>query len=863
MAIATNSTSGLSTDDVVKKLRTNGWNDLPSAKPRSFQAIAWTIVSEPMFVLLIACGAIYLVLGNIEDAAILLGSVFIIIGMSFSQEKKSERALEALRDLSSPQALVLRNSTQQRVPGRDVVPGDIILLVEGDRIPADAFLIESQGLTVDESLLSGESIPVRKLASEPFSEDVLAPGGDDHPSIYSGTLVVQGTGKAQVVATAGNTALGRVGNALFTLETEPSRIQTETQHAVKVIALSSIALVLFLMAWYGISRNDWMTGILAGLTLAMSLLPAELPLILTIFLGIGSWRIAKKRVLARRISAIEMLGATTVLCVDKTGTLTENRMALSQIILPAQGTDEQDLVQQFNDIQSLKPEQFPEKFHETLEFAILSSHRNPFDPMEKAINEAGKIALRGTEHLHANWSLIEDYPLSPELLAMSRVWQSPDLVDYVIAAKGAPEAIIDLCHLSESATQQINIQVNQVAKQGLRVLAVAKASFRRGDLPEIQHDFKFQLTGLIALADPLRPSVRKAVTECHAADIRVIMITGDYPATALSIAMQSGLDVTSGAITGSELETMSDIDLEQCLQSESSNSINVFCRIQPEQKLRLVVALKNIGEIVAMTGDGVNDAPALKAAHIGIAMGGRGTDVAREASALVLLDDDFSSIVAAISLGRRIFDNVRKAVVFVIAAHIPIAGMSILAVMMGWPLIWLPVHIVFFELMINPTCSIVFEAEQEEANVMNRPPRSTKAKIFDRPLFMMGLQQGVFLLLILVAVYMGSTQLGLHTEQARALTFSAMIVGDIWLILINRSSSLPFFASLKLPNPALWWVIASGVTMLGLALFVPFMSQLFHFLSPPSSVLLLMLISVNMLLTLFVVATKFLSPRGV
>ncbi|MDY7537391.1 cation-translocating P-type ATPase [Undibacterium sp. RTI2.1] len=863
MSILTNSTSGLTTNEVETKLHTNGWNDLPSAKPRSFQAIAWTIVSEPMFVLLIACGAIYLVLGNIEDAAILLGSVFIIIGMSFSQEKKSERALEALRDLSSPQALVLRNSTQQRVPGRDVVLGDIILLVEGDRIPADAFLIESQGLTVDESLLSGESIPVRKLASELFSEDMVMPGGDDHPCIYSGTLVVQGTGKAQVVATAGNTALGRVGNALFTLETEPSRIQTETQHAVKVIALSSIALVLFLMAWYGISRNDWMTGILAGLTLAMSLLPAELPLILTIFLGIGSWRIAKKRVLARRISAIEMLGATTVLCVDKTGTLTENRMALSQIILPAKDPDEQDLVQQFNDMQSLKPEHFPEKFHETLEFAILSSHRNPFDPMEKAINEAGKIALRGTEHLHANWSLIEDYPLSPELLAMSRVWQSPDLVDYVIAAKGAPEAIIDLCHLSESATQQINIQVNQVAKQGLRVLAVAKASFRRGDLPEIQHDFKFQLTGLIALADPLRPSVRKAVTECHAAGIRVMMITGDYPATALSIAMQSGLDVTSGAITGSELEGMSDIDLEQRIQSNPSNSANVFCRIQPEQKLRLVVALKNIGEIVAMTGDGVNDAPALKAAHIGIAMGGRGTDVAREASALVLLDDDFSSIVAAISLGRRIFDNVRKAVVFVIAAHIPIAGMSILSVMMGWPLIWLPVHIVFFELMINPTCSIVFEAEQEEANVMNRPPRSTKAKIFDRPLFMMGLQQGVFLLLILVAVYMGSTQLGLHTEQARALTFSAMIVGDIWLILINRSSSLPFFASLKLPNPALWWVIASGVTMLGLALFVPFMSQLFHFVSPPSSVLLLMLISVNMLLTLFVVATKFLSPREV
>jgi len=843
MSDTTDDITGLSSTEAQQRLQAEGSNDLPSTKPRSLFAIAWTILCEPMFILLIACGSIYLLLGNKEDAYILLGSVVIIMSMSFAQERKSERALEALRDLSSPRALVLRDSEQKRIPGRDVVRGDIIFLAEGDRIPADAVLFVSKNMTIDESLLSGESVPVRKLEKADSTAEMEQPGGDDTPFVYSGSLVVQGTGKARVLATGEKTALGRIGKALFTLEVESSHLQNETAYAVKVVALSSIVLVILLAVWYGVTRGDWLNGILAGLTMAMALLPAELPLILTIFLGLGAWRIAKKQVLTRRISAIEMLGAASVLCVDKTGTLTQNRMAVAQIVVG-------DEVHAFKDTACI-PENFLETFHETLEFSMLSSHRDPFDPMEKAIQEAGHAALAGTEHIHDTWTLIEEYSLSPELLAMSRVWQSPDLVDYVIAAKGAPEAIIDLCHLEREQAERISVQVNQVAEQGLRVLAVAKASFKQQDLPAIQHEFEFRFLGLIALADPLRPTARPAIKECLAAGIRVVMITGDYPATALSIAAQSGLDSSSGVITGADLDKLNDTQLQQRL-----SQVNVFCRVQPEQKLRLVKALKNAGEIVAMTGDGVNDAPALKAAHIGIAMGGRGTDVARESAALVLLDDDFGSIVAAVRLGRRIVDNIRKAVVFVVAAHIPIAGMSMIPVMMGWPLILLPVHIVFFELMIDPTCSIVFEAEPEESDVMRRPPRQADAKIFDKKLLMLGLQQGTVLLVILLAVYLLAQWAGLANEQARALTFSAMIIGDIWLIFINRSWSLPLHKSFKLPNPALWWVVACGLMMLGLALFLPFLNTLFHFGTPPVGHLVLTIAAVSVILLLIVSITR-------
>ncbi len=814
-----NEKQGLSESEAQRRLREEGWNELPSSKPRSFLAIVWNVVREPMFLLLMTCGCIYLLLGSMQDAIILLGSVIVVMGVSVLQERKSERALEALRDLSSPRALVMRDGEQKRISGREVVRGDIIFLAEGDRVAADAILLSGQGMSVDESLLTGESAPVSKATVPDVAENAVMgkPGGDAQPFLFSGSMVVQGKGMARVVAVADRTAIGAIGRALFAQEEETSRVQVETAQAVKRIAMTSVFLVILLMIWYGATRGDWLNGVLAGLTLAMGIMPVEFPLVLVIFLALGAWRIAKMQVLTRRIPAIEMLGEATVLCVDKTGTLTQNRMTLAQVMVDAEAYV-------FAPDGKSNPADYPEKFHTTLEFAMLSSQRDPFDPMEKAIQQAGRFVLDGTEHIHDGWTLIEEYPLSPQLLAMSRVWQSPDLAQFVIAAKGAPEAVIDLCHLDQVQVQRITDQVNQMAEQGLRVLAVARASFTQGSLPPIQHDFVFEFLGLIGLADPLRPTVRAAVDECHAAGIRVVMITGDYPVTAHSIARQAGLTVDNGIITGAELELLDDDGLLKRL-----HEVNIFCRVSPEQKLRLVNALKTSGEIVAMTGDGVNDAPALKAAHIGIAMGERGTDVARESSALVLLNDDFSSIVAAIRLGRRIFDNIRKAVVFIVAAHIPIAGMSLIPVMMGWPLLLLPIHIVFFELMVDPTCTIVFESEPEDKDVMSRPPRPTDAKIFDIGILLLALRQGLALLAILVIIYFSAQYAGLASEQARALTFTAMIIGDIWLIFVNRSWVLPLWQSVRQHNASLWWVIAATLMTLGIGLFVPPVSALFHF----------------------------------
>jgi len=812
--MATDLQLGLSREEAAARLAQDGRNELPSARPRSLFAIAAKVVLEPMFLLLLACGAIYLLLGDKGEALMLLGFVLVVVSISFFQERKTERALEALRDLSSPRALVIRNGEQRRIPGREVVRGDLLVLSEGDRVPADAVLLSGVNVSVDESLLTGESVPVRKAPAQSAPAAMGQPGGDDLPYLYSSTLVVQGKGLAQTMATGQHTEIGRIGKALAAVEQEPTRIQQETARIVARLAWLGFALSLAVALAYALTRGDWLNGLLVGITLAMAILPEELPVVMTIFLGLGAWRIAQQRVLTRHIPAVEMLGSATVLCVDKTGTLTENRMVLVQL-------QSQDRVL---DLTGLAGQELPEQFHELLEFSMLASHRDPFDPMEKAIHKTAQETLAGTEHIHGDWALIEEYALSRELLAVSRVWQSPDREHYVIAAKGAPEAIGDLCHLGQADTEALDRAVTAMAAQGLRVLGVAKASFSETDLPAIQHDFNFELLGLIGLADPVRDSVPAAISESYAAGMRVIMITGDYPATAINIAHQVGLKSPDRTITGTELDALDDEELARKVKD-----VNVFCRAVPEHKLRLVNALKANGAIVAMTGDGVNDAPALKAAHIGIAMGAHGTDVARESAALVLLDDDFTSIVAAIRLGRRIFDNLRKAIAFVMAAHVPIVGMSLIPVALGWPLVLLPVHILFLQLIIDPACSVVFEAEPEEADLMRRAPRPPGASLFDRGTIAFGLLQGSGILAIVLAVFAIALYRGQEAEVARALTFTALVIADLGLIFSNRSRSRNLIATIVTRNLALWWVMGGALSFLGLVLYVPPLRQLFHF----------------------------------
>lgn len=803
------SDEGLSALEAKQRLAKEGPNELASSRPLGLLRLVGRVVMEPMFLLLVACGVIYMALGDAREALMLLGFVFVVMGITLVQQRRTERSLQALRDLSSPRALVIRDGQAQRIAGPEVVRGDVVLLAEGDRVPADIQLLEASNLAIDESLLSGESVPANKFS-------VNSPGVSTEASTaFCGTLVTRGTARGCVIATGARSALGRIGQSLATIASERTPIQAETNRIVKRVAAVGLVLASGLAIAYGWTRGDWLHGLLAGITLAMGILPEELPVVMAIFMGLGAWRLARENVLTRNTPAVELLGATTVLCVDKTGTLTTNHMILRCLYAAEVTVD-------------LKPstgKPLQEELHEVLEFAVLASHRRAFDPMESAIGQAGQRLLAQTEHLHSDWVLIEDYPLSSELLAMSRVWQSPNQQQRMIAAKGAPEAIISLCHLGPQEHQRITAQVSAMADKGLRVLGVARAIFSAGTLPATQHDFEFSFLGLVGLEDPVRDDVPQAIAECQAAGIRVVMITGDHPATALSIARQAGLVNDGLTMTGAELSSLSDEALQTQLEKTQ-----IFCRVQPEQKLRLVQAFRAQGHIVAMTGDGVNDAPALKAAHIGVAMGARGTDVAREAASLVLLKDDFASLVTAVRYGRRVFANLRKAIVFVIAAHVPILGLSIAPVLMGGAMILIPVHILFLQLIIDPACSIVFEAEPSEAGAMRVKPRPPSMPLFSREVWIRGLAQGVGLLCILLAMDWGArTHLHPSGDALRTLIFLALMLSNLGLILVNRSWGATRWWDAFSRNATFIAMTLATVALLGAVLGIPTIRSLFAF----------------------------------
>jgi Ca2+-transporting ATPase len=536
---------------------------------------------------------------------------------------------------------------------------------------------------------------------------------------------------------------------------------------------------------------------------------------------------SKRNVLTRKIPAIETLGSATVLCVDKTGTITQNRMEVQKFYASGEMCDYNTAV----------TSSVPDSCHELAEYSILACKRDPFDPMEKALQQLADGSLGMTEHIHRDWDLVQEYPLSEDLLVMSNVWRSPDGTEYVIAAKGAPEAIADLCHLNAGAMQDLLAPINVMAADGLRVIGVAKASFSIKNLPERQHDFHFEFLGLVGFADPIRPGIAEAISECREARIRVVMITGDYPLTAQNIARRIGLLPADQIITGAELDAMSGEEL-----SERIKTASIFARVVPEQKLRIVSALRANGEVVAMTGDGVNDAPALRSADIGIAMGGRGTDVARESSSLVLTDDDFPSIVAAVRMGRRIFDNIRKAIAYTISVHVPIAGMVLIPVLFGWPLILLPMHIVFLELIIDPACSIAFEGEKEDADIMRRMPRKKDEGLFSRRMLEISLVQGFVVLAVVLVLYAWAIGKGASEQEARALTFTAIVTANLMLIFCNRSWKETLTTTLRSPNRALWWITGGAIFFMGLILLVPALQNLFKF-SPPAPADLLICIS--------------------
>ena len=800
---------GLTQAQAKQQLMLDGPNELEATHRRTFLRRLVGLLREPMFALLVLAASLYLLLGDLTEGATLFVFVLAVIAFTFYQEGKSEAAIDALRQLSQPYAQVVRDGENIKVPSREVVAGDLLHIAEGDRIAADAWLVESDQLQVDESMLTGESLAVTKQSAEfdQAQSQSQQPGGDELARVFGGTFVIRGQGLARVTATGMRSEIGRIGQSLNQIEVTLTPLQKQITRLVHVLAWITLSLCVVMILTLGLRNGAWLPALLSGIALAMALLPEEYPVVLAIFPALGARRLAKEGVLTRRINAIETLGATTVLCTDKTGTLTENRMKVAVLAVgPATAPC----------LFAVNGEPLPEAFHGLVEHAILASAPQPFDPMEVAFHALGQAFLTDTVHLHRDWALVQTYALSPALRAMSHVWRASQDQTHIVSAKGAPEAVMSLCHMSAETQAQWAQVMHTMASDGLRVLAVAQGAFEGDAWPSSSHDFDFEWLGLIGLSDPLRAEIPQAIADCHSASIKVIMITGDYAQTARVIANQAGLQ-EGGTLTGDAIDALSDDAL-----CESIQTVSVCARISPNQKLRIVQALKRNGHVVAMTGDGVNDAPALRAAHVGIAMGARGTDVAREAASLVLVDDNFASIVKGIRLGRQIFGNLQKSMAYIFAIHIPIAGLCLLPMLFALPPLLLPLHIALLELVIDPSCSIAFENEPADIDVMQRPPRDTLAPIFGFGQMVTSFSQGLCVLAVTGVAYELASVFSVEVQ--RGMVLITLVAANAVLIMVNRSKAGGLLTRLRIRNSVALWVIGLALGLVLLGVYVPWLA---------------------------------------
>ena len=781
-------TTGLSEAEAATRLARFGPNELPPPPRRGVGRIAVQVMAEPMFLLLALAAGAYLVLGEPAEGALLAMFAFVTIGLVVVQERRSERAVEALRALGAPVAVVLREGQSRRIPASGVVPGDLLVLEEGARVPADGRLLAARSLSVDESLLTGESVPVDKQAG----------AADEAGEAFAGTLVVGGNGLAEVTRTGTATRSGQIGQALAAIDIEATRLQRNTKRLVRLFGALAVGVSLTLLLVHGALRGEWVEGLLSAIAVAMAMLPEEFPLALAVFLALGAWRMARAGVLVRRAAVVETLGAATVLCVDKTGTLTENRMRVAWLHDGEAGVrlDGQPAV--------------PAALAPLLEAAVLASRAHSMDPMDRALQALAPAGLAQAEAGHL--------AVSPELPAQTVAHALPG-GGLRVATKGAPEAVAALCGLEGEALAAVHERATQAAAQGLRVLGVAEGRCE-GALPADARQLSLRWLGLVGFEDPLRDSVPAAVAEARAAGLRVVMMTGDYAPTARAIAAQAGLE-GGDVLTGAELDAM---DAQTFARSAAGTT--VFARMRPEQKLRLVEALKARGEVVAMTGDGVNDAPALKSAHIGIAMGQRGTDVAREAAPLVLVQEDFGLIVSAVRQGRRIFDNLRKVMLYIVAIHVPIAGMAVLPLLLGLPPLLLPAHVVLIEMVIDPMCSIAFEGQPAEPDLMQQPPRPLAESLVGGSQLLLGAALGTVLLAACLWLYLGGVDAGLPVPEARSLAMLALTAGNLALVL---SLSRRRGAWTRGSNRAYALISLATAAVLAACLGVPALRELFDF----------------------------------
>lgn len=792
-------TAGLSSADARRLQQQYGKNELTPQKKESFLQKTFHIICEPMFLLLIVAAVMYFVLGEPRDGAIMLMFVIGMISIDVVQEWKTDKTLNALKDLSAPHVKVIRDGGETVIASADLVPGDLMLIYEGVKIPADGVVVRCNDLCVEESSLTGEAEGVWKVPHE-SAEPSKDYWRKDY--CYAGTLVTQGTGTVLVDKTGAETEYGKIGKNVADAPDEPSPLQKQTGRLVRTCA--GIAGILFVLVGVITYFNlpDHALGarltesVLSGITLAMAMIPEEFPVILTVFLSMGAWRLAKKQSLVRKLPSVETLGSVSVLCVDKTGTITMNQMAVQETWAP--NRDE----------------------HALIEIMGLGCETDAYDPMEKAMlsycdsHGISKDDLFGGE-------LISEYAFTNELKMMGHVWRRDGRI--VIAAKGSSEKILTICNMTEAEREAAEQKIGEMSKEGLRVIAVATATPASvEDVPAGIAECRLNLCGLIGLADPPRESVKADIAVCRRAGIRVVMITGDNGITAASIARKIGMEHCDNIITGDMLNEMSDDELR-----EAVIDVSIFSRVVPEHKMRIVKAFKENGEIVAMTGDGVNDAPALKYADIGIAMGKRGSEVSREAADLILMDDNFTTIVETVRDGRRIYDNIRKAVGYVFTIHIPIAFTSLLAPILGVApaaLMLLPLHVVLLELLIDPTCSIVLERQPAETDIMTRRPRDPQAKLLDGRLLTKSIIQGLAVFAASFGIYF-SVLAGdpANAPVARAMGLVVIMLSNLLLVQVNSSDcDFALQSMTRLVKDGVMWTANIGtLLMLAMILYTP------------------------------------------
>lgn len=779
---------GITSQEAEIRLRQHGPNLIAQGGKRSLLSLAWDVIREPMLLLLITAGIISFFLADLVDAALLMVTVLIVLAIAILQERRSERAIEALRDLTAPLALVVRDGTERRVPSTQVVLGDLLVLLEGDRVAADARLITSSALSIDESLLTGESTPVAK---------------ERDSQVLAGSLVLRGHGRALVTAISAESEIGKIGRSITEIPFERTRLQRGIDRLVRVVGILGLVTVISIILAYGLTRGEWLEAALAGIAAAMALIPEEFPVILTLFFALGAWRMAQVRVIARKSAAIEALGAITVLCVDKTGTLTLNQMEVESLQID-------------HAVHNLGSAPIPSEFQEVARIAALAAPRVAYDPMDRAFQSITSDFLDLDEY-----ESLKEYPVELARLGYIHIWQNRGV--RIAALKGAPEYVGELCGMTLSDRTKLDREVSIAARSGRRVIAIARAELLE-DVDLGIEGLNFEFLGIAILQDPIRTGVPEAVASCRSAGIRTVMITGDHPETAMAIARQIELANPESCLTGTEIMRLSDDEL-----AERVRDCSIFARVRPEHKLRLIRILQREGEVVAMTGDGVNDAPALRAADIGIAMGGRGTDVAREAAALVITDDNFTSIVAGIRRGRAIYANMQKAMSYVIAIHVPIFGMALVPVfVLDWPLVLLPALVAFHEVIIDPACSIVFEVEEPDPQIMERKPRPVTASIFNRAEVALAFLQGFSVFIAVFSTFLAAQFQGLGDSETRTLSFATLMISNLALIMANRSRTLTIFGSaFSRRNRVLPWILLLGIGVLLTLIYVPFLSTAF------------------------------------